>query len=51
MGTPIGTDQAWRTFGDWKSQRREIGVLFFSASGTMLYTMGVIIWRGTAGCG
>ena len=42
MGNPIGTDRAWRTFDDWKTQRREIGVIFFSASGTMLYTMGLI---------
>jgi hypothetical protein len=42
MGNPIGPDQAWRTFGDWKTQRREIGVIFFSTSGTMLYTMGFI---------
>jgi hypothetical protein len=42
VGDPIGTDQAWRKFGDWKSHRREIGVIFFSTSGTMLYTMGFI---------
>jgi hypothetical protein len=42
MGNPIATDQVWRTFDDWKIQRREIGVIFFSTSGTMLYAMGFI---------
>ena len=41
-GTPIPTDQAWRTFGAWKSSRREIGVIFYGASGTSLYTMGFV---------
>jgi hypothetical protein len=41
-GTPIPTDQAWRTFGDWKSSEREIGVIFYGGSGTSLYTMGFV---------
>jgi hypothetical protein len=41
-GTPIPTDQAWRTFGDWKSSGREIGVIFFGGSGSSLYTMGFV---------
>src|SRR5216683_1837466 len=40
-GTPIPTDQAWRTFGDWKSSGREIGVIFYGGSGS-LYTMGFV---------
>jgi hypothetical protein len=42
MGNPIATDQAWRKFADWKNQHREIGVIYFSTSGTMLYTIGLI---------
>jgi hypothetical protein len=41
-GMPIPTDQAWRTFGDWQSSRREIGVIFFGGSGSSLYTLGSI---------
>lgn len=41
-GTPIPTDQAWRTFSDWKGNGREIGVIFYGGSGTSLYTMGFI---------
>jgi hypothetical protein len=41
-GTPIPADQAWRTFGDWKSSGREIGVIFYSGSGASLYTMGYV---------
>jgi hypothetical protein len=41
-GTPIPTDQAWRTFGDWKNGGREIGVIFFGGSGSSLYTMGFV---------
>jgi hypothetical protein len=41
-GTPIPTDQAWRTFSDWKVNGREIGVIFYGGSGTSLYTMGFI---------
>lgn len=41
-GTPIPTDQAWRTFGDWKNGGREIGAIFYSGSGTSLYTMGFV---------
>lgn len=41
-GTPIPTDHAWRTFGDWKSNGREIGVIFYGCSGASLYTMGFI---------
>lgn len=41
-GTPIPTDQAWRTFGDWKSGGREIGVIFYGSSGTSVYSMGFI---------
>jgi hypothetical protein len=41
-GTPIPTDQAWRTFGDWKSTGREIGVIFYGGSGSSLYTMGFV---------
>ena len=40
-GTPIPPDQAWRTFGDWKSSGREIGVIFYGCSGS-LYTMGFV---------
>ena len=40
--TPIPTDQAWRTFGDWQTSGREIGVIFFGGSGSSLYTMGII---------
>jgi len=41
-GTRISIDQAWRTFDDWKSTRREIGVMFCASSGTSLYTMGFV---------
>ena len=41
-GAPIQADQAWRTFGDWKSSGREIGVIFYGCSGTSLYTMGFV---------
>ncbi len=41
-GTPIPTDQAWRTFSDWKGNGREIGVIFYGGAGTSLYTMGFI---------
>ena len=41
-GTPIPTDQAWRTFGSWKNTGREIGVIFYGCSGASLYTMGFI---------
>ena len=41
-GSPIPTDQAWRTFSDWKVNGREIGVIFYGGSGTSLYTMGFI---------
>ena len=41
-GTPIPTDQAWRTSSDWKVNGREIGVIFYGGSGTSLYTMGFI---------
>jgi hypothetical protein len=41
-GTPIPMDQAWRTFGDWKSAGREIGVIFFGGSGSSFYTMGIV---------
>jgi len=40
--TPIPTDQAWRTFSDWQTSGREIGVIFFGNSGSSLYTMGFI---------
>src|SRR5260370_14135657 len=42
MSTSIPTDQAWRTFGDWKSSGREIGVIFYGCSGNSLYTMGFV---------
>ena len=41
-GTPIPTDQAWRTFGVWKNTGREIGIIFYGCSGASLYTMGFI---------
>ena len=41
-GTPIQPDQAWHTFDEWKSSRREIGVIFYGSSGASLYTMGFI---------
>jgi hypothetical protein len=40
--TPIPTDRAWRTFGDWQSRGREIGVIFYGSSGSSLYTMGFV---------
>ena len=39
---PMQMDQAWRTFADWKSRRREIGVIFYGCSGNSLYTMGFV---------
>jgi hypothetical protein len=41
-GAPIPADQAWRTFGDWKSSGREIGVIFYGGAGSSLYTMGFV---------
>lgn len=41
-GTPIPSDQAWRTFAEWKSTGREIGVIFYGSSGASLYTMGFV---------
>lgn len=41
-GTPIPTDQAWRTFSDWAYNAREVGVIFYGGSGASLYTMGFI---------
>jgi hypothetical protein len=41
-GTPIPADQACRTFADWKNTGREIGVIFYSGSGSSLYTMGFV---------
>src|SRR5579859_2307052 len=41
-GTPIPTEQAWSTFGDWQTSGREIGVIFLGGSGSSLYTMGCI---------
>jgi hypothetical protein len=41
-GTPIPTDQAWRTFSDWECKACEVGVIFYGGSGTSLYTMGFI---------
>src|SRR5690349_15780349 len=41
-GTPISTDQAWRTFSDWKAEARAIGVIYYSSAGTSIYTMGVV---------
>ena len=41
-GNPIATDEAWRTFDDWKKQRRELAVIFYGSSGNSLYTMGTI---------
>lgn len=41
-GTPIPTDQAWRTFDIWKTSRRQIGVIFYGCSGVSLYTMGFV---------
>lgn len=41
-GTPIPSDQAWRTFDDWHSNRREVGVIFYGCSGVSLYTMGFV---------
>jgi hypothetical protein len=42
MSTSIPTNQAWRTFGDWKTSGREIGVIFYGCSGNSLYTMGFV---------
>ncbi|HLK69198.1 MAG TPA: hypothetical protein VKU19_37455 [Bryobacteraceae bacterium] len=36
------TDQAWRTFSEWQAGRREIAAIYYAASGTSLYTMGVV---------
>jgi hypothetical protein len=41
-GTPIPPDEAWRTFDDWQSNGREIGVIFYGCSGVSLYTMGFV---------
>jgi hypothetical protein len=41
-GTPIPPDQAWRTFDEWKIDRRELGVIFYGGSGASLYTMGFV---------
>jgi hypothetical protein len=41
-GTPIPADQAWRTFDQWQSNGREIGVIFYGCSGVSLYTMGFV---------
>src|SRR5713226_6603779 len=41
-GTPIPSDQAWRTFGEWKNTEREIGVIFYGSSVASLYTLGVV---------
>lgn len=41
-GAPIPPEQAWRTFDDWKSSGREIGVIFYGCSGARILTMGTI---------
>jgi hypothetical protein len=41
-GAPISADQAWRTFDDWQSNGRELGVIFYGCSGVSLYTMGFV---------
>jgi len=41
-GSPIPPEQAWRTFDDWQSSRREIGVIFYGCSGVSLSTMGFV---------
>ena len=45
-GTPIPADQVWRKFAGWKSDRREIGVIFYGSSGASLYTMGFVARNG-----
>ena len=41
-GTSIPLDEAWRKFGEWKGNGREIGVIFYGCSGTSLYMIGVV---------
>lgn len=35
VGTPMPSEDAWRLFDDWRSQGKEIGVLFCGRSGTV----------------
>lgn len=37
---PITSDEACRTFDQWKTGRREIGVIFYGSTGHSLYAMG-----------
>jgi hypothetical protein len=41
-GTAIPTDQAWRTFSDWQGRKQEIGIIYYGASGTSIYSMGFV---------
>lgn len=39
---PLATDEAWRLFEEWERTRRQIGVIFTSASASSVYTMGFV---------
>jgi hypothetical protein len=34
-GDPLPTDEAWRTFDRWRAEKRQIGVMFHGASGSI----------------
>jgi hypothetical protein len=44
VGTPISPEEAWRLLDDWKTRRKEIGLLFCGRSGTSVISAMVTVW-------